>query len=90
MQSESFQQSLKDFSQGAAIQNVASVKILKEIKMPIPAMAEQTRIVDSHNDFFAEIEKLESIYRQKLASLQELKKSILAKAFSGALTGTAS
>ena len=45
MQSGSFQDSLKACSQGAAIQNVASVKILKEIKIPIPSLPTQHRIV---------------------------------------------
>ena len=32
---------------------------------------------------FGETKKLEKIYEQKLADLEELKKSVLAKAFSG-------
>ncbi|TVM01185.1 MAG: restriction endonuclease subunit S, partial [Candidatus Kuenenia stuttgartiensis] len=34
----------------------------------------------------AETKKLEAIYRQKLADLDELKKSVLQKAFTGQLT----
>jgi type I restriction enzyme S subunit len=34
----------------------------------------------------AETKKLEAIYRQKLLNLEELKKSVLQKAFAGELT----
>jgi type I restriction enzyme S subunit len=85
MQSDNFQESLKAYSQGAAIQNVASVKILKEIKMPVPSMNEQKRIVAKLDALSAETKKLEAIYQQKLADLEELKKSILQKAFTGQL-----
>jgi type I restriction enzyme S subunit len=40
MESEAFQDALREYSGGAAIQNVASVKILKEIKVPLPSVAE--------------------------------------------------
>ena len=45
MESEAFQDALKEYSGGAAIQNVASVKILKEIKVPLPSMSDQKRVV---------------------------------------------
>jgi type I restriction enzyme S subunit len=45
MESEAFQDAIKEYSGGAAIQNVASVKILKEIKVPLPSVQEQKRIV---------------------------------------------
>ncbi len=86
MESESFQESLKLYSLGAAIQNVASVKILKEIIIPLPPLAEQQRIVTQFENLSTETKKLEAIYRKKLANLEELKKSILQKAFSGELT----
>ena len=85
MESENFQESLKAYSQGAAIQNVASVKILKEIKMPVPPIPEQRAIVAKLDALSAETKKLEAIYRQKLADLDELKKSVLQKAFDGEL-----
>ena len=40
---------------------------------------------DKLNNLKAETKKLESIYTQKLADLEEMKKSVLQKAFSGQL-----
>ena len=39
-----FQNQLGDNSHGAAIKNVASVKILKQLKIPLPPLAEQKKI----------------------------------------------
>jgi type I restriction enzyme S subunit len=38
------------------------------------------------NQLSADVQRLEAIYQQKLAALNELKQSILQKAFSGELT----
>jgi type I restriction enzyme, S subunit len=78
-------------AQGA---NPTMKKIGKEAVQTLPiritSISNQKQIVAKLDALSAETKKLETIYRQKLASLEELKKSILAKAFSGALTGTAS
>lgn len=52
MNSTDFQDRLKEQSGGAAIQNVASVCILKEIKMPLPSLSEQQRIVSILDEAF--------------------------------------
>jgi len=83
MESDAFQDALKEYSGGAAIQNVASVKILKEIRVPLPSIKEQERIVGKLDDLRTETQRLESIYQQKLAALEALKKSLLHQAFSG-------
>jgi type I restriction enzyme S subunit len=85
MESPAFQDALMKEAGGAAIQNVASVKILKEIKIPLPAIDKQKGIVESIKSFSQETQRLESIYRRKLAALDELKKSLLHQAFSGQL-----
>ncbi|PCH78092.1 MAG: hypothetical protein COB98_01655 [Flavobacteriaceae bacterium] len=51
-----------------------------------PSIHEQKQIVKKLNALSAETKKLEVIYRQKIADLDELKKSILQKAFSGQLS----
>ena len=60
--------------------NVHPVKVY----FPI-SKEEQKQIVKKLNYLSAETKKLESIYTQKLADLEEMKKSILQKAFSGEL-----
>lgn len=85
VESNSFQESLKKYSQGAAIQNVVAVKILKEIEFSFPDISEQKIIVEKLDALFAETKKLETIYKQKLANLEELMKSVLARAFNGDL-----
>lgn len=85
MESEAFQDALKEYSGGAAIQNVASVKILKEIRIPLPSIKEQERIVSKLGELKEETQRLEAIYQQKLVALDDLKKSILNQAFSGQL-----
>lgn len=47
-----------------------------------PPLSEQSRIVAHLDAVRAETERLEKLYTEKLASLDELKKSILQEAFS--------
>jgi type I restriction enzyme S subunit len=86
MESGDFQKGLKAYSMGAAIQNVASVKVLKGISVLLPPIKEQLNIVAKLDALSAETKKLEAIYKQKLTNLDELKKSVLKKAFNGQLT----
>ena len=51
-----------------------------------PPLREQRRIADNLESLRDLTQRLESIYRQKLAALDELKKSLLHQAFSGQLT----
>lgn len=54
-------------------------------KFLIPSLSEQKLIVSKLDKLSIETKKLEVIYKQKLADLEELKKSILKKAFNGEL-----
>ncbi len=45
MESTNFQHSLADFTYGAAIKNVASVEILKGLRLPLPPLATQQELV---------------------------------------------
>ncbi|MBU3979353.1 restriction endonuclease subunit S [Patescibacteria group bacterium] len=56
---------------------------LNLIKVPSPSVEEQREIVKKLDGLSGETRKLEEIYKQKLADLEELKKSVLQKAFSG-------
>jgi len=59
---------------------------LSLIIMSFPTFVEQKAIVANINELAIETQRLETIYRQKLAALKELKQSILQKAFTGELT----
>jgi type I restriction enzyme S subunit len=58
---------------------------MREFKIPLPPLKQQQTTVQNLEAFSAETERLESIYKQKLTDLEELKKSILQKAFEGQL-----
>lgn len=59
---------------------------LRQILITFPkSRHEQSRIAAKLDSIFDEINRLESTYQQKLAALDELKKSLLHRAFSGAL-----
>ena len=53
--------------------------------IPCPSIKEQEKIVQKLNDLTTQTKKLEAIYKQKIADLEEMKKSVLQKAFSGQL-----
>ena len=71
-------------STGAA-QKTVSLSVLRGLKVPKMALTEQKRIAAQLGAVFAETQRLASIYQQKLAALDELKKSLLHQAFSGEL-----
>lgn len=59
---------------------------LSLIIMSFPTFVEQKAIVANIDELAVETQRLESIYRKKIAALNELKQSILQKAFTGELT----
>ena len=61
---------------------------LSTIRLSFPDLATQERLADSFALFRVETQRLETIYRLKLAHLTELKQAILQKAFIGALTAS--
>ncbi len=62
-----------------------SITDLKNMLVPCPTIEEQKQIVKKLDGFSAETKNLEAIYQQKLDDLEELKKSVLQKAFNGEL-----
>ena len=58
---------------------------MKNLPIPCPSLKEQTVIVSKLDGLRNEVEKLKSIYQNKIDDLEELKKSVLQKAFSGEL-----
>jgi type I restriction enzyme, S subunit len=62
-----------------------SIEHLREIKIPLPPIREQKRLVKTIRSLTEETQHLETIYQKKLAALDELKKSLLHQAFTGQL-----
>lgn len=63
-----------------------NMPLIRNIKLSYPTSTkEQEKLVKKFNEFSQETKKLEKIYKQKLVDLEELKKSILSKAFKGEL-----
>ena len=77
---------MSDESKGAT-QKFVGLGYLRNFIISIPSFPEQQNIVAKLDALSAETKKLETIYQQKLNDLEELKKSILQKAFKGELTG---
>ncbi|WP_071992852.1 restriction endonuclease subunit S [Aphanizomenon flos-aquae] len=76
---------IKLYDNGAAQPNLGAKSVAKYI-IYLPNFAEQKVIVQKLVDLSNETQRLENIYRQKIAALKELKQSILQKAFTGELT----
>ena len=62
-----------------------SIEHLREVKIPLPPLSEQIRIVKRNEDFSAKVKYLEDTYKRKAQSLEELKESLLHEAFTGTL-----
>ena len=71
-------------STGAA-QKTVSLAVLRSITVPKLRLSEQRAIAEKLDALTAETQRLVSVYEQKLAALDSLKKSLLHQAFSGNL-----
>jgi type I restriction enzyme, S subunit len=66
-------------------QKTVSLKVLRGFVVPNVGLSQQNAIVSKLDALSTETQRLEAIYQQKLAALDELKKSLLHKAFNGEL-----
>ena len=82
MDSSDFQDSLKEQAGGAAIQNVASVSILKTIKIQHPSLHEQQRIVAILDEAFDGIATVKANAEKNLQNARALFDSHLQSVFS--------
>ena len=73
-----------DTATGTA-QKTVSLTALRNFVLPKMTLKEQQTIVQKLDALSTETKKLEAIYQQKINDLEELKKSVLQKAFSGEL-----
>ena len=76
---------LKNSFTGAGIQHFTG-KSLKQLALPIPPVELTEKFVRNFDELFNHVISLEHVYHNKLKSIDQLKKSILQKAFSGELT----
>ena len=73
---------------GATIKKCYHSKTMREFIVPLPSLKYNKPSVHKLDSLSSETKKLESNYQQKLNDLEELKKSILQKAFNGELKTT--
>ena len=84
--SKQFRKRLENSAVGTTMSTNLNHSILKELLIPVPPIAEQKSIIARADEMLCEeAQRLESIYQQKLAKLEELKKSLLHQAFTGEL-----
>jgi type I restriction enzyme S subunit len=70
---------------GSGVPNL-HLEEIREVVIPFPkSTEEQKNLVQKLDEFSAETNRLEAIYSRKINDLEELKKSILQKAFNGEL-----
>ena len=69
---------------GSAIPQL-TVPMIKKYNILIPNLSTQVKLVENLDSLSKEIEFLQTHYQQNLNNLEELKKSILEKAFKGEL-----
>ncbi|CAN1575210.1 HsdS Restriction endonuclease S subunits [Flavobacteriaceae bacterium] len=82
-----FNKQMEKLQKGASYPAVTDTEV-KGIYIKFPkSIDQQQAIVQKLDALSAETKKLEAIYQQKINDLEELKKSVLQKAFAGELTG---
>jgi type I restriction enzyme S subunit len=84
IRSKQYSQHLLGVQTGIGVPHISASQILS-FKFFMPPLAIQQNIVQKLDTLAAETKRLEAIYRQKIASLDELKKTLLQKAFQGEL-----
>lgn len=83
--SHSFTQHILSNQTGIGVPHISG-KQIQSFKFLKPSLSEQKFISDNLDELRSKSQRLEAIYKQKLVALNELKQSILQKAFTGELT----
>lgn len=76
---------IEKYAGGAAQPNLGA-KDLAKFSISVPPEEQQKVVSEKLDALMLEVERLDSVYSEKLNSLKELKQSLLQKAFSGELT----
>ncbi|HEY8688656.1 MAG TPA: restriction endonuclease subunit S [Chitinophagaceae bacterium] len=83
--SKDVQEQLLSHSTGATVEHI-NMKDIRAFKIyNLSPLTEQQTIVQNLEALLTETQKLEAIYQQKINDIEELKKSVLQKAFAGEL-----
>ncbi len=75
---------MKFLHSGSSIPQL-TIPMVKNYPIFVPSLSDQEKIVKKLDELSVETKRLENIYQQKINDLEELKKSILQKAFDGEL-----
>ncbi|WP_017653502.1 restriction endonuclease subunit S [Fortiea contorta] len=81
-----FQNEIKTIAGAGSTRAYIGITSQLQLKISYPKIDDQKRYADSFDALISETQRLETIYRQKIAALKELKQSILQTAFTGELT----
>ena len=81
---QSFKVRIQAMGKGSAQANI-NLGTFENERFPFPPVAEQKQIVGKLDDLREETQRLASVYEQKVAGLEALKKSLLHQAFTGQL-----
>jgi len=81
---QSFKARIQSMGKGSAQANI-NLGTFENERFPFPSVTVQKQLVAKLDVLWEETQRLESLYQRKLAALDELKKSLLNQAFSGAL-----
>jgi type I restriction enzyme S subunit len=84
MSSGPVQSQIREKTYGAALMQI-NIRDLRNIALWFPPLKEQEEISSRLDSLHQNTQRLKSIYQQKLAALEALKKSLLHQAFSGQL-----
>ena len=83
-----FKSKMKQEGKGTARDNI-NIGTFENLRFPFPSLAVQRSIVKQLKELLAQVDVLSTTYERKLAAIDELKQSILQKAFAGELTAAA-
>ena len=80
-----FQSELNQIAGGGSTRAYIGITRQLDLKIVFPSVALQRTLAMQLRELAEETQRLESLYQRKLTALEELKKSLLHQAFSGAL-----
>ncbi len=85
IRSRVYRSELERLATGATMKNLSNTS-LRNLSISVPSVDDQKQILAKFDVIHTESERLRSLYQRKLDALDELKQSILQRAFSGELT----